>query len=899
MNGKRVIQKAVSFILVLMLIMASFPAANVYAAEKTYKVTDTITAVLKDGVLTISGTGAMPDYSRVSSWNTGEDLSEYEPWHNEAYSIRTIVVEPGITRIGNYSFSETAVESVTIADSVVEIGTSAFSNCYSLTSITLPKNLRDISESLFANDWNLESLTYGDKISYIGSSAFWGTKIKELHFPASLTEIHEDAFGYTAFEKITVDAKNPSFSSKDGVLYSKNGKTLIYVPRAFKTSLFKCAGVEEIGQRAFEGVSGVTAVDLTGVKIIGANAFANSGLTSLHIADSVEKVDTNAFYGCSSLRKLTIGKGLESLALNCFYNCSIEELVLPETLKYVTAYSFSTNQSLKKVVVKGATILGEGCFGRCTSLTSVTLNEGLKYICGDAFIYCDNLKTVALPESVIYIQDCAFDEATDVTNDDSFAAVSDNGAMMKVDAFGVRGTRKYDNAFEVLKLVNEERAAVGAAPLRMESSLLESAMIRAAELTVLFSHDRPIGLDCFSINSKMSGENIALGQGSPSHVMNSWMNSDGHRGNILSSGFSTIGIGCFEYNGRIHWVQVFGGGELSSDCAKPQDVDVSETVLLPAEKIDGYNSFGDDFPVWNWPSESFEFEYSLTPSPITISENDKEISTTLRVKQVGSYGEGTVLDPKSVRWSSSKESVAKVKDGNITAIAKGKSEVSASSANRVVAKVSVSVCGWEKDAGKWKYVDESGSYSVNKWTKVDNAWYYFDKDGYMKTGWQKITGKWYFFNQSGVMQTGWLCDAGKWYYFGSDGAMVRGWQKVNDVWYYFGWPNDPDSGAMRTGWVYDGGTWYYMHSSGRMMTGWIQSGGTWYYLKGSGAMAANEYVSGYWLNANGSWTYPHRASWRKSGNRWWYGDTSGWYAASATYRIDGVNYSFDAAGWMK
>ncbi|MBO4235303.1 MAG: hypothetical protein J5928_02505 [Firmicutes bacterium] len=168
----------------------------------------------------------------------------------------------------------------------------------------------------------------------------------------------------------------------------------------------------------------------------------------------------------------------------------------------------------------------------------------------------------------------------------------------------------------------------------------------------------------------------------------------------------------------------------------------------------------------------------------------------------------------------------------------------------------------------------------------------------MKNSWAKEDGKWCFYVDD-VKQTGWISDGGKWYYMGTDGAMMRGWQKVDGKWYYLGWVDNPDSGAMRTGWVHDGSNWYYMSSSGAMMTGWIQDGGTWYYLKGSGAMAANEYVSGYWLNPNGSWTYQHRASWRKSGDRWWYGDTSGWYAANVTYKIDGVYYSFDSEGWLK
>ena len=134
-----------------------------------------------------------------------------------------------------------------------------------------------------------------------------------------------------------------------------------------------------------------------------------------------------------------------------------------------------------------------------------------------------------------------------------------------------------------------------------------------------------------------------------------------------------------------------------------------------------------------------------------------------------------------------------------------------------------------------------------------------------------------------------------WYYTEKGGDLAIGWKKVGGEWYYF----EQYSGCMTTGWVSDGGAWYYMNSSGAMQTGWIKAGNTWYYLKGSGVMAANEYVGGYWLNANGSWTYPHKAAWRKSGNRWWYEDASGWYAKNAAYVIDGVRYEFDAVGWMK
>ena len=83
-----------------------------------------------------------------------------------------------------------------------------------------------------------------------------------------------------------------------------------------------------------------------------------------------------------------------------------------------------------------------------------------------------------------------------------------------------------------------------------------------------------------------------------------------------------------------------------------------------------------------------------------------------------------------------------------------------------------------------------------------------------------------------------------------------------------------------------------------MQTGWTTVKGRTFYLKDDGVMAASEYIDGWWLDSNGVWTYPHRASWKKDGNRWWYGDTNGWYARNASYKIDGKVYKFDKDGWL-
>lgn len=130
----------------------------------------------------------------------------------------------------------------------------------------------------------------------------------------------------------------------------------------------------------------------------------------------------------------------------------------------------------------------------------------------------------------------------------------------------VSGKFNYDYANQVLSLVNSERAKQGLNALSMDDTLVDGANIRAAECTVSFSHTRPNGTSCFTAFEWQNtcGENIAYGQRTPQEVMNGWMNSQGHRENILKQGFKKIGIGCFvAQNGTIYWTQEFSGGSVS------------------------------------------------------------------------------------------------------------------------------------------------------------------------------------------------------------------------------------------------------------------------------------------------------------------------------------------------
>lgn len=118
---------------------------------------------------------------------------------------------------------------------------------------------------------------------------------------------------------------------------------------------------------------------------------------------------------------------------------------------------------------------------------------------------------------------------------------------------------------KVLALVNRERAKEGKEALVLDSALCQVAMLRAKEIVTRFSHTRPNGTSCFTvlkeagISYMSTGENIAAGQSTPTTVMSSWMNSTGHRENILSSDFGKIGIGYVKAESGYghYWVQIF------------------------------------------------------------------------------------------------------------------------------------------------------------------------------------------------------------------------------------------------------------------------------------------------------------------------------------------------------
>ncbi len=137
----------------------------------------------------------------------------------------------------------------------------------------------------------------------------------------------------------------------------------------------------------------------------------------------------------------------------------------------------------------------------------------------------------------------------------------------------VAGTEQYSYAAEVFTLLNEQRSSNGLSSLTRNATLSELAMQRAAEIALYYesNHLRPDNSECSTIADGVYtgwttyGENIAIGQLDPEEAMEDWMDSQGHRENILNEDYTQVGVGCFYADGVYCWVQIFGNS--TSDTA--------------------------------------------------------------------------------------------------------------------------------------------------------------------------------------------------------------------------------------------------------------------------------------------------------------------------------------------
>lgn len=661
---------------------------SVQAPSNTYTVTSTITATLSDdGTFTVSGAGEMPRYS----------FDDLPPWYNNRSSIKKVVIANGITSVGGTSFYDCDnCTEISIAGTVTTIGYGAFADC-PVTTMTGGGGLRTIEDYAFQNS-RFASFVFPDSVQTLGKYIFFGnSNLQTITIPANVTDVFAVGYGCSGITDYVISSGNRNYTSDNGAIYTKDKRTLIAYPSARTAAPSFPAQVTRFESYAFANSNANSVTVPSGVTELGEGVFAKSNIKKLVISDSVTKVGNyvcqdakyletvvvgsgiteygyRQFSGCSSLKNVTVGKNVRDLGGLAFADCtSLETIVLPEGLENIMNGTFGNCSKLKSVTLpESLTGIYYQAFLNCSSLNTIKLPSKLAEINRYAF-YGTAINEITIPETVTYIGENAFPRNTVLKFERPLKKL-ESGAYADFCQAPVAAQYRYDYAFEVLRLVNQERAKDGKSSLTMDKSLLDSAMLRAVETSALFSHTRPTGENCFTANEKMFGENIAINW-SPENVMTSWMNSSGHRANILNASYKSIGIGVVCVDGTYYWVQCFGSAE--ADAA-------SES---------GYANY----------SNITNIEFLLGTEDIDIVAN-RESFSGVQGEQIGTlqlyFSNGfttTVIDNSGVSYSVVSGSSCTVSaDGTITGTGGGTSTVRAALKNypdRIYADATVSVTG--------------------------------------------------------------------------------------------------------------------------------------------------------------------------------------------------------------
>lgn len=354
-----------------------------------------------------------------------------------------------VTTIGDHAFDSCRnLTSVTIAEGINYIKHDAFSFCSKLSEIKLPNSLKTIEEYAFDNCSSLTTIVIPKNVEAIGCAAF-----KQC----------------TGLASIVVDDDNQSYTSVDGVVFSKNMTSIVVYPygkpgtysipagvKSIEGAFIGCSNLtniiipssvtyigdesfrycyaltsitlpdnlQTIGESAFDLCLNITAIDLpSSLKSIGNFAFSNcSRLTEISLPNSLTSIGSGVFYA-TSIKRISIGKSLVYYGDNPFEGCSglveitvdkdnpvfcsRDNLLLSKDEKTLVSYP-GGKDSESFVVPDCVETIGSRAFCSCGDLKTVYLNSNVTTIKDFAFGYCSNLQTITLPESVGYLDYAAF-----------------------------------------------------------------------------------------------------------------------------------------------------------------------------------------------------------------------------------------------------------------------------------------------------------------------------------------------------------------------------------------------------------------------------------------------------------------------------------------------------------
>ena len=360
----------------------------------------------------------------------------------DCINLTSISVPNSVKNIGEWAFAGCSLlSSIDIPNSVISIGNNAFAGCLSLKYISIPESVICLNGNPFGEwDGELECLSanfiYEDDVLFNKDKSeiisFRNQEIESYIIPDSVTSIGDGAFGCCSslsslvipdsvvnikgnpfyFWKGKLECLSASFIYEDNVLFNMDKSKLISYRNQEAKSFIIPNGVISIEKYAFSDCSSLISISVPkSVTSIGDGAFDGcSSLSSIAISDSVTSISAWTFDGCKSLRSLVIPDSVASIGNEAFRGCSsLCSLVIPDSVTSIGDGAFDGCSSLRSLVVSDSvTSIGDGAFDGCKSLRSLVISDSVTSIGDGAFGSCSSLRSLVIPDSVTSIGDGAF-----------------------------------------------------------------------------------------------------------------------------------------------------------------------------------------------------------------------------------------------------------------------------------------------------------------------------------------------------------------------------------------------------------------------------------------------------------------------------------------------------------
>lgn len=330
-----------------------------------------------------------------------------------------------LTRIESTAFNDcTSLTGIEFPNSLTEIQFYSFQSCTNLESIVLPASLEEIGRSAFSGCANLSSVTYlAEKPIRTDADRFDAATYETatLNMPNATLEDIEATEPWSQFKNVvakdgTLPAENPQVGEAfeyEGLWYS-----------VLDSDAMTCQVIHDLSGSKYSGDVVIPAEVSFGsysynVIEIGYEAFReNDGLTSVTFPESIQLIQTGAFYGCTGLQSVTLPESLTEIWVNAFYGCDgLTSVTFPESLQSIGMWAFYGCTGLTGVTFHNSlTKIEKEAFYGCTGLTDVTLPESLSTIGIGVFSGCTKLETVRLPAALEYIMSGVFLECPKLMN---------------------------------------------------------------------------------------------------------------------------------------------------------------------------------------------------------------------------------------------------------------------------------------------------------------------------------------------------------------------------------------------------------------------------------------------------------------------------------------------------